>query len=57
VRAIFYHLSGNSRTTSSRREVEVYRGGGEAIVIAVYSTRWINALPSTLGIFTFRKTG
>jgi hypothetical protein len=38
-------------------EVEIYGGGGEAIVIAVYRTRWINVLLSTLGLFTIRDTG
>jgi hypothetical protein len=36
---------------------EVYRGGGEAIVIAVYNTRWIKALLSMLGLLTICETG
>jgi hypothetical protein len=32
-------------------------GGGQAVVVDVYSTRWIKALLSTLGLLTIRETG
>jgi hypothetical protein len=38
-------------------EVELKLEGCEAIVASVYSTRWINALLSTVGLLTSRDTG
>jgi hypothetical protein len=38
-------------------EVEVSRGGDEAVLAISYASRWIKASLSTLGLLTIRDTG